>query len=198
MLRKIKSYLKTIYGLLWIVRIAKRHLGIILERLIISSLKVLFLCKVGKISEIKCVLVNGERIGPLAEKVIYVIRECDLDTEKSHHWVCLADDFANYDLAKILSRYVPIIRWRAAFNAVLNYQRRTGEFPNFIIENSFTDAAKLNLHSGKIVELSDSEINRGEYLLKQLYGIGKDDWFVCFHARDTAYLDALKPKTDWT
>lgn len=45
-------------------------------------------------------------------------------------------------------------------------------------------------------QLSAAEMARGRRELQEKYGIGPDDWFMCFHTRDSAYLNRSQPDVD--
>lgn len=51
--------------------------------------------------------------------------------------------------------------------------------------------------SEPVIAFAPSEEEEGKRLLDQL-SIDEDAWFVCFHARDSAYLSARRPNRDWT
>jgi len=62
-------------------------------------------------------------------------------------------------------------------------------FPNRITAAEFHEYA----HSKSVVRFTDDEDRKGLDGLAEM-GIGPDDWFVCFHARDASYLRSWRPQ----
>ncbi len=50
-------------------------------------------------------------------------------------------------------------------------------------------------HTDPVLSLTEEEENKGRRLLAEM-GIGEDDWFVCFHARDANYLRKWRPELE--
>jgi len=61
---------------------------------------------------------------------------------------------------------------------------------------SYNNYTWFNDHYG-MLKLTDQDIDRGYQELKK-FGIGKNDWFVGFHARDSSYLNKLYPESDFS
>ena len=60
-----------------------------------------------------------------------------------------------------------------------------------------TDAEYYLLnHTKPTLSFTEEEEKRGREELAKM-GIGEDDWFVCFHARDAGYLKQWRPEQDW-
>jgi len=70
------------------------------------------------------------------------------------------------------------------------FERQTWQLDN--------EAVKCVLKSNRLfLSFTEDEIKRGQEMLRNL-GIPEGQEFVCFHNRDSAYLDKVYPKRDWS
>ena len=104
-------------------------------------------------------------------------------------------DPCNRQLFDMLKRRIPIVESRAMsawFNYDYDYLAGTpffGFLPGFSTEHREID------HNGAVLSFTEEEEAKGKALLRDI-GIGDNDWFVCFQARDPAYQVARGGPTD--
>lgn len=145
--------------------------------------------------KIQFVRIRDSRIGHLAMNTEIFLRKVQLGIikTKSVKYVGIASTApANKQILKMFKRVFPIISIpqpkyvRALVSKVSKYSilNKTGLFaelpPRVTSYNEF-NRAKPN------VKFTSKEEEKGGELLRNM-GVG-DSWFICFHARDSAYLD---------
>ena len=145
----------------------------------------------------------SERIGHLAHKTDYFLRRLQLDLNYNQSktvFIAIAQyPPANLQLMKMFmrSRFIislPTYLYNIVVNSIKNNKSiyidfiPSANYNNFILYKQTND----NLHFTSIEE------ERGKKLLQQM-GISEKDWFVCFHTRDSSYLqkNAGRLYGDW-
>lgn len=139
----------------------------------------------------------SERIGHLAMNTDLFLRRRQLgEVHPMARHVFLADAPANRQLLDMFKRHLTILEegWPAKLlKACLPLLRPT----RFFVELPFRSREYREMSSTKAtLAFTEEEEARGREGLARM-GIGPDDWFVCFHARDSSYLRKERPGEDW-
>lgn len=95
----------------------------------------------------------------------------------------------NRQLFDMWKRRLPLFESRLAwviFNYTEDILSRLPTFQTLPANRAYPDQFELCVKSGPILDFTKEDKIRGKRLLRDL-GIGEDDWFVCFQARDSAY-----------
>ena len=103
---------------------------------------------------------------------------------------------SNYQLKKMWDRTIHVSRF-AGLMDMLNRHLPGGQA--HYIPRRFhqeRDLSGLLAHTQPHLSFTDAEEEMGQNALEQ-FGVPKDTPFVCFHARDAAYLDSELPIRDW-
>lgn len=104
----------------------------------------------------------------------------------------------NRQIMQMIKRKVPVFESNLVAKIIRAFQRRTSDSEVWIPldETGRTRWKEWNSAPPQIVML-DEERRKGRALLKKNMGIGEDEPFVCFGARDDRYLDEMMPVKDW-
>ena len=130
----------------------------------------------------------SDRIGHLAGEIDQFLRK-QIHTNKKEKRIIITNKVCNYSIYKILSRYTNLIESPHLYR-ILSYIIR--HFPNQkIIKKLGMTLCEFSLYNDikSVVSMSDNEIEKGYKLIKNLYGMKKDSWWVCFHSRDNSYFE---------
>ncbi len=100
----------------------------------------------------------------------------------------------NRQLFDMWHHLIPIYESRVLTGLYMNCQDIVSEIPMFrvlpddcgIDERYIPNAHELVTTCGGVLEFTPREHERGRDLLQEM-GLGEDDWFVCFQARDSSY-----------
>ena len=135
--------------------------------------------------------ISSERIGHLAFNTDYFLRKLQLDKaddyRKTVYIGMCQSTAANDQLLNMFSRIIPIISLPLNFYLLIKKSIKNNKF---IFQDSASGTycrfyefnnTKVNLH------FTNEEEERGKALLSEM-GISEQDWFVCFHNRDSTYL----------
>lgn len=141
--------------------------------------------------------INGFRIGHLAANTELFLRRLK-NTDyynKNNIYIgfCYYFPICNHQLLKMFKRVLPIIESRL-FEKLMNTWIKNTEFSHRLPFNS-NEYYEYNNFEPRLTFTAE-ERKRGRQLLSQL-GIGENDWFVCFHARDSKYLGAGSEHLDY-
>jgi len=139
-------------------------------------------------------LLYTRRIGHLAGNTDLFLRKRQINgTDPKTVYVFAGINPANRQLLEMFKRHLPIYenRWLTRF---LFYIRPILERTRFW-ENLRWIEPHYDIFNRGVATLTftEEEEERGRAFLSEI-GIGEDDWFVCMHDRDPAYLDAHIPK----
>lgn len=134
------------------------------------------------------------RIGHLAGNTEWFFRRLAIDgwPSRTVYFLCGWDP-ANKQLLAMMRRVYPVYESRI-LTALLFYVRPIAERTRFwlSLKWSDTDYREFNLARTKM-SFTEEEEAFGRAELRRL-GVPDGDWFVCLHARDSAYLHAWRPQ----
>ncbi|MBL4759653.1 MAG: TIGR04372 family glycosyltransferase [Mariprofundaceae bacterium] len=148
------------------------------------------------------ILIDGARFGPLMTDCDRLLRMqiCAQNKKnKKIRYVGLVDCFVNNDLRILLERHMsfivsPLLR-RVIIQVVAKFSF-IKKIP-FIISRDISNNAYVFSKCPTPEKFSEEDEEKGQNALLEM-GIGPDDWFICFHARTSTYLDSLNVKRDWS
>ncbi len=139
----------------------------------------------------------SSRIGHYAANTEVYLCERDADTP-SYRTISIFYDSpstCNYQLKKMWDRTLPVSRLVRPLDRVNRllpgYERHVVEY-----RNATRDINNLLAHSRQHVSFTAEEVAQGEEGLWSL-GVPEGAPFVCFHARDSAYLESHIPAGNW-
>ncbi len=158
---------------------------------IIVGLPVLFILE--PLWKIRFGLVYTNRIGHLAGNTDILLRKQQIgDTDPKTINILAGVNPANRQLYEMFKRHLPIYESKG-LTRILFYLRPLIRRTRFWEPMEWNDPDYRIFNEGKAtLVFTDEEEKRGRLFLSGL-GIGEDDWFVCMHDRDPAYLDAYMP-----
>lgn len=141
---------------------------------------------------------RANRIGHMALNNDLFLRCLQLkNREKKENvfYICIAGDAANWQLFKMFKREMMklkmfVIQSQFLYKILSTIVYRSSIFrkSGFYIHTQFkTNAYHKFNNTEKNLHFTEEEEKKGKQILKNI-GIGKDDWFVCFHSRDPVYL----------
>lgn len=154
-----------------------------------GHLIVIVLRLVSLLVPIKIGYLRDDRIGHLAGEMDLFLRRRELGETPDDRTILITAQPCNSAIVDVFKRYLPIFRNRIA-GRVLQVARpwvnRAGfERPIPTYTSEYEEFAKFPA----TLSLTDEEERRGREELSRM-GVSPADWFVCFHARDPAYLAA--------
>jgi len=130
----------------------------------------------------------ANRYGPQDFGIFYFIRSTR--SVSNHQWFKMWKRslrvFPFWQLAHVINRL------NSMFPGSTDYQIR--EYPVLL---SNDDVETILAHKGTFLNFTSEEESFGESSLEAL-GIPKGKQFICFHSRDSAYLDAVDSRIDWS
>jgi putative glycosyltransferase (TIGR04372 family) len=173
--------------LIWLSRLA----------FIVVGMPVLFMIEPFK--KLRFSLLYTKRIGHLSGNSDVFLRRLQIGRADPDTCFILAGvEPVNRQLFEMLKRVLPIYesRWLTRFLFYIRPVIRKTRFWEDL-EWDDPDYEAFNKGSASLYFTAEEE-ERGRIFLRSI-GITEDDWFVCLHNRDAAYLDAYMPenKTQW-
>lgn len=148
--------------------------------------------------KIKIGRLRTERIGHLACNTDGFLRKRGAGrVEPGVSRVFIAATPCNRQLLDMIKRVIPVIEsdWLAKLHDIcLPLLQKTPlwePMPVYLSAHEEFNAAPSSL------SFTPEEEERGRLFLSSV-GLKKDDWFVCFHNRDSAYLQREQPGQDWS
>lgn len=170
---------------------------------ILSLFLFLILYPLRSIFRIKFVELFDMRVGHLAANTyLFLMRKKLKLIDTSLRYVGIASkNPSNEQLLRMFQRNMKIIRLPSLFYRGLLFiditnsylMKKFDIFEYLIFEHKEYNELK---HRGKsLLAFTYEEKKKGEDLLKSM-GIGKKDWYVCFHVRDKAYLSNVAYSKD--
>lgn len=145
----------------------------------------------------RCVIIDGGRIGPLAERADAALRIIARD-EHSKTWFGLVGEICNPALGRIINAHLPLIVAPTVYRSLIRVRSRTGRYPGFVFERPFADYDVIFERAKSTLDLPTDLRNHAEEELLWRHGLPPDAWFVAFHARDEAYLQSVRSGRDWS
>ena len=132
-------------------------------------------------------LTNYTRIGHLAgNSELFLRKFARGDYKQDIRFIFLSGKPANRQLLTMIKRHVTVIENGHALNVFNAFIRRTNV--NIYLPHKANEYDEFNNVPPQL-SFNESEEAKGQYVLAEM-GLGPDDKFICFHTRDTAYLDA--------
>ena len=137
---------------------------------------------------VKLCPLHYNRIGELAGDTDVFLRHLQLENtpKKRILYLGISGKPANEQLLRMFKRKFPIIQSAHAVAITNSYALRRSMFYESITETPdkfyILNNTETNLH------FTESEEGEGKELLNKM-GIDDNSWFVCFHSRDSVYLD---------
>lgn len=166
------------------IRIAYMHFS----RIVFCVLIVPCLVLLWPFRRVKFGAIREDRIGHLGPNTEIFLRRLQVEGRpKRTTYVFFVWNPANRQLLEMYKRVMPIFEsrfWRRFFMDVEPILSRTAfhqPLPCTFKEHEIMAKGKPSLY------FTQAEEEAGQEMLRNM-GIGPDDWFVCFHARDSAYL----------
>lgn len=138
-------------------------------------------------------LLFQNRIGHLAGNTEFLFRRWQLDDQTVRERVVLAAwNPANHQLLKMQARTSCVTKSHL-LTWVINACRPILEKTRFFYSTQWSDRDYREFNLGKpALSFTPEEVERGQNALRDM-GIGADDWYVCLHARDSEYLETVRP-----
>jgi len=182
-----------------VIRYAKRRLYSVLMNLFgFMLLLCLYIIKPFKF--VKLCPLHYDRLGELAADTDVFLRRLQLENtpKKRILYLGVSGKPANEQLLRMFKRKFPIIQSARAGAITNSYALRRSMFYE-----------SIPAHTGKFYEFNNTEPNlhfteseedEGKKLLNQM-GIDHNSWFVCFHSRDSVYLDkyrSYRSREEWS
>lgn len=163
---------------------------------VFSSLRLLepfFKIRVGKL--------NHDRIGHLAANTeLFLRRQARRENAKKEFIVFITGKPANRQLLRMIKRKIRVIENRLLVKLYVYSRKFAGESKIWIeLPFNSNEYDEFNSVSPQLFFTKEEEIQGGELLNRM--EIKKGEPFVCFHARDKAYLDVSfshKSRTGWS
>lgn len=156
-----------------------------------------FLFLLRPIKPVKLLLLGEGRIGALAPRTDLFLRRMHLKvgTGKIPLYIAVVGTPCNEQLLKMFERKLRIIRNSYALTLCRQpILRHSG----FVEETPIFDDAHYEFNNTKPnLSFSIAEEALGKRLFNEI-GMTESSWFVCFHARDSAYLKQTMPYRDWS
>jgi len=144
---------------------------------------------------VRIVPVLVDRIGNFSEDTqLYLARrrlDGGLPPRTSH--ILVGGNPINQQLLTMFQRVLPIHGSRASA-AFLHYTKKLlgkTRFTHHLFQ-THDDHFEFQ-YQVPILSFNSEEMSKGRELLKKM-GIGDDDWYVCFHARDASYAESRAPE----
>lgn len=161
-----------------------------LALLLLRLLRPLALVRIGRI--------RADRIGHLAANTEIFLRRLQLrrPAEPAFH-VFVCGEPCNRQLLTMYKRRLFVIESPLLTKVVMIWEpwlSRTPFFEPLLFRSNEYDEFSLGRAT---LEFTPAEEARGRAALERM-GVGPDDWFVCFHNRDSAYLGQAAPGRDWS
>ncbi len=162
----------------------------------ISCLLILFL-KISKTKKkIKFFPIVYARIGHLAANTELFLRRLNAGyIDKEYRYVGVSGKPCNRQLLNMFKREILIIESRFLRGIITTSLFQKSVFFQDLPFNSNEYYEFNNLP--KVINFTSEEEKRGIKELEKM-GIGPQDWFVCFHNRDSEYLSRLYKFKDWS
>lgn len=153
----------------------------------IFSLLLLYILK--NLYKTELSLLRPDRIGHLAGEPDIFLRKQQLSKFRSkYRRVIVTGPPCNKELVNLLNRYVPIVVSQFGYKVLL-ISSRTRAVKKYLKPLGLdSQAYALYKSSSQVVKLNSKEEERGYSEIKEKFGINEGSWWVCFHARDSAYL----------
>lgn len=170
-----------------------------IERLIkmllppISFLLILFL-RIRRL-RIKFCPIIATRIGHLAANTeIFLRRYYAGHCDNTYKYIGVSGKYCNVTLGRLFERKIPIIQSRLLRGIITTpVFQKTNYFHDLPFNSN--EYFEFN-HLPKTLEFTREEEGFGAKELERM-GIGPQDWFVCFHNRDSKYLSQMYAFRDW-
>lgn len=148
--------------------------------------------------QVKIGLLRADRIGHLAMNTEVFLRRLQLGRlPASPVRVFVAAPAGNRQLLAMYKRHLRIVESRVLTKFFGLWEKRLSKTPFYEpLAGRSNEYDEFGLGRATL-NFTIQEEERGKAALARL-GIREDDWFVCFHNRDSAYLDRAAPKQDWS
>lgn len=146
---------------------------------------------------IKIGYIHADRIGHFTTNTEVFLRRLQLGRLPAAMRLFVAPVACNAQLMTMYKRCLPILESAFLSKAFRICEPRFSKSPFY--EPITTKSNEYEEFGGGRASLAftPAEEERGRAALARL-GIGPKDWFVCFHARDSAYLSGSTPGKDWS
>ena len=139
---------------------------------------------------IRISIVKPDRIGHLAGEIDLYLRKKSLtDIDNGYTRIIITGRPCNKALINIFKNYVMLFSNHYLYLILVQSRR-------FKLINRYLLPLGLDTRAYQIYKLSNSPIKisltderKGYELLRKYFNLEKTDWWVCFHARDSSYLD---------
>lgn len=145
-------------------------------------------------------ILRYQRIGHLAGNCDIFLRQLQLDGNPGNlHYFLFGFSPANRQLFEMLKRLdfpkVWILESKLMVRVLFAWR-------SILSRTRFWDPQQVNAteyhvyaNTRPLIKFTAEEEQRGQRQLAEM-GIGPDDWFICFHARDPAYYRAWRPELE--
>lgn len=137
------------------------------------------------------------RIGHLSWNTELFLRRMYRDELKTNvkYLFMAGRPFCNDTLLDIIKREVPVIDGRNPFALIIVWILRGAPSGRVVMPMTLSNEYEETTNLPQVLKLNEADIEKGRRLLEKM-GIGPNDWYVCFHSRDSKYLNTVFPGSD--
>ncbi|MCL0053711.1 TIGR04372 family glycosyltransferase [Dehalococcoidia bacterium] len=172
-------------------RLAKKYIRRLVRRSVVDPLRAVilgFFYLMSPVLPVKLLLLGELRIGELAGCTDLFLRRIKLGIipKPRGFYAAVTGKPCNEQLLKMFGRQLPIIQNKYLHKIVNTPMLRNSPFVERLPFAEIAPYSEYN-DSGPLLSFSEAEEERGQMVLREM-GIPEGAWFVCFHARDSAYL----------
>jgi putative glycosyltransferase (TIGR04372 family) len=178
-----------------VLRVGTDAVGLMLAGLLFA---VLWLIE--PIWRIRIVKMMDTRIGHLCINTDLVMRRLQISgrpPRTSLLFVASGGEPANLELLVMWQRHITIFTYRPVIRLLQVFLRLVEKTRFWWPSPARSIEAKEFALAAPTLTLSAADEARGRAALAHM-GLGPDDWFVCFHNRDPAFLNTARPGTNWS
>ena len=140
---------------------------------------------------------RSERIGHFAGNTEMYMCERDAGMHGSRRWDLFyhGGPICNQQLKRMWERLLPV--WQIVQPLDKLNQKLPGSAAHAVPMRTIRDLNGLLRNTSPHLSFTEEEVRLGQAGLISI-GIPAEKSFVCFHARDSAYLNAVMPERDWS
>jgi putative glycosyltransferase (TIGR04372 family) len=142
--------------------------------------------------------IMSSRIGEIAPFIESYLNEKDVDKKSSYFDIfCVEEILSNKVLIEMYSKWIRISKFSMICRMTLRVNRLFYDSQQYEIHNSFQSNPIIFSKAKQHLYFNSEQEVLGKSLLQKL-GLPRDCKYVCFFARDEAFLNEILPDNDWT
>ena len=158
-----------------------------MTRLILAFTTLIFIKILKKITNFEFSIVRPDRIGHLVGEIDIFIRKRSIGSAP-RNLIIVTGNPCNKEVVELFRKNTKIITSGLLYRLLHIMSRYDFAKKSLYSLHMTTREYEIYEKCPNIVSLSDYDKQRGFAMLNELYGITKKDWWVCFHSRDSNYL----------